>query len=317
MFIFLLLCRFEAAAIWAQGSHFTLCQGSERIRASSVMSDSNVVRTTGLRFRLEEIARRTSVVRRAGTLTGSRTRPSWSGSHSRPSWSGSRTSTWSVERNPDEERRLGYGSHDEPLSRPSKTRKRVHVERGSALDAWCSGWSDEAWKEYGWSRVDGTCPTRWEYDSRYDRKRLDYTLQWGKWFQSLDGEDLPPWTPGLTRSSAIDAVNAIDAARQTGYFLGRPLDQYGTPVAREFGYKDDSCFIPSSEGPLAGQTGIPWSEGHMPWSEGQISGSSGPDPWDSPRLPTSNALFIFDKPSRHSRSRNVVPSLLSQCRWLG
>ena len=170
-------------------------------------------------------------------------------------------------------------------------------------------------------RVDGTCPTRWEYDSRYDRN-------FGSVY-TLDGEDLPPWTPGLNALDAIDAVNAIDAARQTGYFLGRPLDQYGTPMAREFGYKtslDDSCpcnnFIPSSEGPLAGQTGIPWSEGHMPWCEGQISGSLGLDPWDSPRLPTSNALFIFDKHSRHSRSSTVVPSLLSQCEfsqchWLG
>jgi hypothetical protein len=144
--------------------------------------------------------------------------------------------------------------------------------------------------------VDGTCPTRWEYDSRYDRN-------FGSVY-TLDGEDLPPWTPGLNALDAIDAVNALDAARQTGYFLGRPLDQYGTPVAREFGYKDDSCFIPSSEGHIQPQLGAPGTLGY------------------SARLPTSNALFIFDKHSRHSRSSTVVPSLLSQCEfsqchWLG
>ena len=136
---------------------------------------------------------------------------------------------------------------------------------GSSLDVWCSLWSDGDWKEYGWFRVDATCPTHWEYDLRYDRK---------------SGEGLPAWKPGQTEG--IDEI-----VRQTRYFFGRPLDQYGIPVAREFGYKDDSCFIPSSEGfHIQPQLEAPGTEGYPA------------------RLPTSNALFIFDKVSLtwHSRS---------------
>ena len=182
------------------------------------------------------------------------------------------------------------------------------------MDVWCIRWSGEDWKEYGWFRVDGTCPTRWECDWRYDQK---------------SGEGLPAWTPG--RTERTDEI-----VRQTRYFFGRPLGQYGIPVAREFGYKDDSCFIPLSEGhipkpqlaapgTLAGQTGIPWSEGHMPWSEGHIS---------EPELAATGTLGC-PPPMLSSSSTSTqgthVPSLLSlqaalnadihfhqhPCRWLG
>ena len=254
------------------------------------MSDSNVVRS--VRVQLEEsLTRRTRSPHKVAPtltltplLTGGRTRPSWSGSDTRPSWSGSRTRTWSLERNPDRER-----THDEPLGRPSKTGKRVHVERGSALDVWCAGWSEEAWKEYGWFRVApptwySTCPTRWEYDWRYDRKSLP--VDW-----RYDREGLPAWKPGQT-----DEIDEIVRQTRESVRLGRPLDQAGIR------YAPYQAGIPAAApGTLAGQTGIPWSEGHAPWSEGHISEPqlAGPGTEGYPgRLPTDNALFIFHKHSR-------------------
>ena len=275
------------------------------------MSDSNVVRT--VRVQLEEIARRTRSPHKVAptltltpTLTGGRTRPSWSGSHTRPSWSGSRTRTWSLERNPDRER-----THDEPLGRPSKTGKRVHVERGSALDVWCAGWSEEAWKEYGWFRVApptwySTCPTRWEYDWRYDRKSLpvDWRYDWRyDWSPRYDwNTSRTNWKPGQTGrpnwKAKLDEIDEIFRQTRESVMdssssgLGRPLDQAGIR------YAPYQAGIPAAApGTLAGQTGIPWSEGHTPWSEGQELAAPGTLGYP-PRLPTSNALFIFDKHSR-------------------